>query len=238
MIIDRAIIDYPNQTGERVSFPVVNRTVLISDLESDVTPLPEPHHLLAWVWFPAFVAFTLMALPAIAQVSQDERIRALEAELEAIRAGAEAGQDVGTRIDALEQSLNELKVEMSLAQEAVRPRDPAIGTESVPAAGMQGAPNPLQDDKRYLTGDDLLDSSFPNSLPIPGSDNRFSIGGYVKLDFIQDLDYVGDPHEFSLATIPTDGSPEAALDGRTTLHAKETRINFDFRRTGESERDF
>jgi hypothetical protein len=100
----------------------------------------------------------------------------------------------------------------------------------LPPPGVQGSPNPLQrDDHRYLTGDDLLDESFPNSLPIPGSNVRFKIGGYAKLDFIQDLDYVGDRFEFELATIPVEGTPEAALGGRTTMHAKESRVSFDFR---------
>jgi hypothetical protein len=87
----------------------------------------------------------------------------------------------------------------------------------------------MRDDGPYLTGEDLLDESFPNSLPIPGTKIRFAIGGYAKLDFIQDLDYVGDEFEFELATIPVEGTPESELDGRTTLHAKETRLNFDFR---------
>jgi hypothetical protein len=94
----------------------------------------------------------------------------------------------------------------------------------------------MQDDKKYLTGQDLLDESFPNSWPIPGTNTRFAVGGYAKLDFIQDLDYVGDRFEFELATIPVEGEPEAELDGRTTFHAKETRINFDFRGKAHNKR--
>lgn len=105
----------------------------------------------------------------------------------------------------------------------------ASPADTLPAPGVQGSPNPLRDYNRSLTGADLLDSSFPNSIPIPGSDVRFRIGGYARLDMIQDFDYVGDPYEFELATIPVEGTPEAALGGRTTFHAKQSRLNFDFR---------
>jgi hypothetical protein len=164
-----------------------------------------------------------------------------------------AQSDLEKRIAAMEKELAELKAEV-LAQksgtgesgtpttdagqdEATSTVADASGTsgqdksaaDQLPIAGMQGSPNPLQDDKRFLTGQDLLDDSFPNSWPIFGSDVRMSIGGYVKADFVQDFDYVGDRFEFELATIPVEGTPEAALDGQTTLHAKESRINFDFR---------
>ena len=38
-----------------------------------------------------------------------------------------------------------------------------------------------------LSGNDLsiyIDKNFPNSIPIPGTNIRFAIGGYVKTDFI------------------------------------------------------
>ena len=101
--------------------------------------------------------------------------------------------------------------------------------------GVQGSPNPLQRNPEYLTGEDLLDASFPGSFPIPGSSARLRIGGYAKLDFVQDLDFVGDRYEFELATIPVEGSDEAALGGLTTLHAKESRLSFDIRSVARNE---
>ncbi|TNJ45005.1 hypothetical protein KFZ70_11950 [Tamlana fucoidanivorans] len=53
--------------------------------------------------------------------------------------------------------------------------------------------------------------------------------GYVKADFIRDFDYIGDRYEFELGSIAVEGSPERELGGITTFHAKQTRINFDFR---------
>ena len=101
--------------------------------------------------------------------------------------------------------------------------------DTLVAVGVQGSPNPLQRSAEALTGPALLDQAFPGSLPVPGTGVRMKIGGYTKLDFIQDLDFVGDRFEFELATIPVDGTPASSLGGITTLHAKETRLNFDFR---------
>ena len=175
------------------------------------------------------------------QTDAEKKIEELEKQLQQIKDSLRDGDDVGARIEALEKEFAKLKEEMASASPGEA--DPssasdqdATAAKQLPRSGMQGAPNPLQDDHRYLTGKDLLDDSFPNSIPIPGTDARFAIRGYAKLDFIQDLDYVGDRFEFELATIPVEGTPEAALDGRTTLHAKETRIGFDFRTTARNEK--
>ncbi|MDX2444157.1 MAG: DcaP family trimeric outer membrane transporter [Bacteroidales bacterium] len=88
-----------------------------------------------------------------------------------------------------------------------------------------------------LSGSSLteyIDKEYPNSIPIPGTNIRLAIGGYVKTDFIVDLDYVGDRSEFVTGTIGLDGSPESKLGGQTTFHAKESRLSFDFRGKSKS----
>ncbi len=95
--------------------------------------------------------------------------------------------------------------------------------------GVQGSTNPLTDNKAVLTGDDLIDASFPNSIPLFGTDIRLGIGGFVKGDVIRDFDYVGDPYEFEVGSIAIEGTPQRGLGGTTTLHAKQSRINFDLR---------
>lgn len=179
-----------------------------------------------------FTGLVLLTLPgtALSQVSQDElnqRIADLErelAELKALVLQQQAGAS-DTPKAATPGAQAEPAAKMAEAASSATEQTAPATVE----AGIQGAPNPLQDDRRYLTGQDLLDEAFPNSIPIFGSDVRFRIGGYAKLDFIQDLDYVGNRYEFATATIPVEGTPEAALDGRTTMHAKQTRLNFDFR---------
>ena len=73
---------------------------------------------------------------------------------------------------------------------------------------------------------DYIDTEIPNSILIPGTKIRIAIGGYVKSDFIVDLDYMGDRSEFVTGTIALDGSEESLLGGQTTFHAKESRLSF------------
>jgi hypothetical protein len=70
---------------------------------------------------------------------------------------------------------------------------------------------------------------FPKSIRIPGTDASFGIGGYAKVDFIQDFDAIGNRYEFKVNSIPAEGSADAAQSGQTTIHARETRINLDLR---------
>jgi hypothetical protein len=95
--------------------------------------------------------------------------------------------------------------------------------------GVQGSINPLTDNAPVYSVDELLDSSFPGSWPMFGTDVRMRIGGFVKADFIHDFDYIGDKYEFELGSIAVEGSPERELGGITTFHSKQTRVNFEFR---------
>mgnify|MGYP001828102302 FL=1 len=199
---------------------------------------------------------------AEAQSQYDDQIQALEEALEAIKAAVASGEDVNSRITAIERDLAELKVQVgrdptvppveastleaastspAAPPGAVEPADTpredmadnaadSVVVSTGAQRGMQGAINPLQENKNYLTGDDLLDESFPGSIPIFGSDWRFAMRGYIKLDAIQDFDYVGNRFEFYTPSIPVEGEPEASFGGRTTVHAKETRFGFDFRK--------
>lgn len=78
----------------------------------------------------------------------------------------------------------------------------------------------------------------PKSIVIPGTDLSLAIGGYVKVDFIQDFDPIGDAYEFKVNSIAIEGTSAAAQSGRTTIHARETRFNVDLRSHGTDTRRF
>ena len=81
-----------------------------------------------------------------------------------------------------------------------------------------------------MTGDQLADASFPKSWPLFGSKARMSIGGYVKLDYIQDFNGVhNDRYELSTMGVHVDGSGVIKEQGYMNLFARESRFNFDFR---------
>ncbi len=182
---------------------------------------------------------------ALAQEDSSDQIEALERQLQAVEESIRSGQDM---LLDIRKQLTELKggtasgpaeQQGTTAQTAAASTTQGSGSADSGSAqaaaeiprGMQGSVNPLQENRNFLTGADLLDESFPGSWAIPGTGVRMAIRGYAKLDLIQDFDYVGDRFEFYVPSIAVDGTPEASLDGRNTMHAKESRIGFDFRKT-------
>lgn len=88
----------------------------------------------------------------------------------------------------------------------------------------------LREPERILTGSDLIEDSFPGSWPMFGKNFRMKIGGYVKADFLYDVDGTLDRRQFLMSTIPVEGTPEDANSGYVSLFAAETRLNVDVRR--------
>ena len=79
------------------------------------------------------------------------------------------------------------------------------------------------------TGQDLVDASFPKSWPIFGSRARMAIGGYARIDYIQDFDGGYDRFQYEIQNVPVEGDGRPAQSGYMNLHARESRMNFDVR---------
>ncbi|SIO14380.1 DcaP family trimeric outer membrane transporter [Algoriphagus halophilus] len=88
------------------------------------------------------------------------------------------------------------------------------------------------------TGQDLVDATFPNSWPLFGAKARMAIGGYIKLDYIQDFDGGYNRFQYEIQNVPVDGDGRPAQSGYMNLHARESRINFDIRSINEVGRPF
>jgi len=84
------------------------------------------------------------------------------------------------------------------------------------------------------TGQDLIDASFPNSWPLFGTKARMAIGGYVKLDYIQDFDGGYDRFQYEIQNVPIKGDGRIEQSGYMNLHARESRINVDVRSITEA----
>ena len=61
--------------------------------------------------------------------------------------------------------------------------------------------------------------------------SSLNLGGYVKADLIHDFNAIGSTDVFDPLTIPTDGRPGE----NTRLHARQTRLNLDFRPDSRSD---
>ena len=67
-------------------------------------------------------------------------------------------------------------------------------------------------------------------IPIPGTKSMVRFGGSARLDAIYDFAANGNPNQFLPSTIPVTGQAGEDGGGRSTLHAKATRISFEARR--------
>jgi len=77
------------------------------------------------------------------------------------------------------------------------------------------------------------DIGFIKSVPMFGTDWRFSFGGYIKVDVLHDFDGTGDEYSFETPTIPVEGTPGPQPGSYTKIHARETRFSFEVRNSRE-----
>lgn len=91
----------------------------------------------------------------------------------------------------------------------------------------------VKETNQVLSANDLVESDFPGSWPMFGSDIRMKIGGYVKVDALYDVDGTLDKTQFLMSTIPVEGQPEYDNHGYFSFFSRETRFNIDVRRIGD-----
>ncbi len=114
----------------------------------------------------------------------------------------------------------------ALEQPASTSQTPAQGQETPRKKDDHSRPTHAEEPKAQKAVEEGI---IPKSIRIPGTDLSLMIGGYAKVDFIQDFSAIGDAFEFKTNSIPAEGSAAAAQSGQTTIHARETRVNMDLR---------
>lgn len=96
----------------------------------------------------------------------------------------------------------------------------------------------FRDNMIDYTGQDLIDATFPNSWPLFGTKARMAIGGYVRLDYVQDFDGGYDRFQYEIQNVPVAGDGRPDQSGYMNLFARETRFNFDIRSISETGRPY
>ena len=96
----------------------------------------------------------------------------------------------------------------------------------------------FRDNMIDYTGQDLVDATFPNSWPLFGTKARMAIGGYIRLDYIQDFDGAYDRFQYEIQNVPVAGDGRDDQSGYMNMHARESRFNFDIRSISESGRPY
>ena len=169
-------------------------------------------------WFSIMsMAFLLMFLP-FAVFSQ---------EADSLRIENQLLKEQLKRMDKLELRLADLEGSKEKVQKKLAPETISDTTKSemlvIPDAE-------LREPQQVLTGNELVEDSFPSSWPMFGSEFRMKIGGRVKLDMLYDFNGTNDRYQFLISGIPVEGSPEYANRGYFNMFARESRFNVDMRR--------
>lgn len=124
-------------------------------------------------------------------------------------------------IESLQRRVEELEAERKPHTSATRPT-------SLPNA-MSDATSSSHEVTEKSPPFALTAGDFPGSFKLPNSDVSVKIGGYVKLDFIKDLDFTRSGDIFVQTDVPVDGDTDKTKDGETRFNVRQTRLNLDVR---------
>jgi len=121
---------------------------------------------------------------------------------------------------AAANEVDELKEQIRVLMEKVQELESKQNRQQQQIEAQKTAPAPAP--ANVVTGGD-----FPGSWKLPGTDTSIKFGGYVKSDFIYDLDQKGgDTQGFPAAD---DGNPTDLDTGHFSAHARQTRVNLETR---------
>ncbi|MEO1041215.1 MAG: DcaP family trimeric outer membrane transporter [Pseudomonadota bacterium] len=173
-------------------------------------------------------SFLVILSPAFAQASDDGSVEELRAEVEELRALVEAlagSQGVSVVVDGRGASQHDDTV-VSIPETRAPSRDgleAASGQTS--GTGVLSARQPIgrfPDDAIVTAGE------FDRSVRVPGTNGAFRLGGAVQINANYDTDNQGFQQIGTQPTIPIDGTVDDG-DEQFSIHARHSRINFDFR---------
>jgi hypothetical protein len=104
-----------------------------------------------------------------------------------------------------------------------------IASDSINLAENIAPRGDIREKHPIETANDLVNKDFLGSWPMFGTGLRMKIGGYVKADFVYDINGTRDRSQFLMSTIPVEGEPDYGGNGYLSFFAKETRFNIDIR---------
>jgi hypothetical protein len=179
----------------------------------------------------ALCAVALLALPAITLAEEV--------------AASPPSPSVDTRLQSQEQRIKDLELRIqnmessAMSGTLLQPVDtskprPELRDPDAPAT-LDVSSGAFREPPLVETGASLASDTFPGSWPLFGTEYRMKIGGYFKLDALYDINGSGDKNQLLVSQIPVDGSPEAGRDGYFNMLVRETRYNFDIRKTTADE---
>ena len=129
-------------------------------------------------------------------------------------------EELKTQIEALQRRVKQLEGQLGQQKSSSAP--------SVSTISNSGKPKSEEESDETVALPVTL-GDFPGSFKVPQTDISVKLGGYVKLDFIKDLDFVPSGDFFVQTQIPVEGTANAEKDGEARFTARQSRINLDAR---------
>ncbi len=113
--------------------------------------------------------------------------------------------------------------------EAQSKKDKAQAKKAAPVAVAAPAPAEAAPAATVAAEDVVTKGSFPGSFHIPGTSTSVKLGGYVKLDVVENVGVGYDQSYARFAMIPLSNTAAADRSSQTTFSAQQSRINFETR---------
>lgn len=127
-------------------------------------------------------------------------------------------------LDAGASSIDEVFNETSVTPDSV-----FVGENQAVDVGQYGAFDQAQAGSTIGSNFFGLNDNFDQGLLIRSGNFAMKFGGFVKVDFIQDLNPIGSTDSFDVASIEVGAAPRT----NTRFHARQTRLNWDTRWNSE-----
>ncbi len=109
-----------------------------------------------------------------------------------------------------------------------QPQQPSEADTRAMTVSADVADRPAGDD-RESPQSALTDESFVGSWRLPGTEARMRIGGFVKMNIINNLDPLQTKDRFIVGAIPPDGAKIPGAEADTTLSVEQSRVNLELR---------
>lgn len=195
----------------------------------------------AWL-APLIVLCALLAMSGVSHADEDEIVR-LRTELEQLQQDSEAQRN---EVEALKELVAELMrsqavtsdqaadvteteddpsvIEIS-AERGTAGSKPSREADADASVGVLSARQPIgrfPDDAFVTAGE------FERSISVPGTNGAFRVGGGIQVNSNFDIDSQGFQQIGTQPTIPLDGDIDDG-DNQFAIHARLSRVNFDFR---------
>ncbi len=192
---------------------------------------------------PAALFAMLGVSVCLAQAPPADEVDELKAQVQALKATV---QRLEAKIDALagaRAAAAPASAPVSPAPTAIPPATPpvnapAAATQRAAALAAEAGAEPtivkqhgrISDEQQTAprANNALIDPELKGFFHFPGTDAIAKVDGYLKMDFIHDLKYAGNPALFITSAIPV---PPAGPQGQvSTLQFKQSTMNFELRR--------